>query len=283
MAKNKVPFEPEWFGGSCADYFRKIRPNVDALPWGTIDHSQMPANLVLKARLSWTEAAYNEYCTAVAFAQLVKALLEINAPIDMVAMASDFLADEMLHVEMTARLAQDLGGGADYQVDFENLYLPLNETLTAFQKANELIIRLCCVGEAFSLPMLSGCYQNSIHPLTKQILKQIVVDEAHHGKLGFLYLEWAEDRLDDDEKHRLAKCAIDTLRQLSPLWKRLKSQNHNGFTTEGFKTTDIQILGWMFSQDYQRTAKATIISEITAPLAQFGIILPQDQLDDLMN
>ena len=60
-------------------------------------------------------------------------------------MASDFLADEMLHVELTARLAAELGGAANYQIDFAKLKLPLDPDLHPMQRSNELIVRICCV------------------------------------------------------------------------------------------------------------------------------------------
>ena len=115
----KQPFALGWLGGSAERYFRRIRPGVEQLPWGSLEPGRYPPLLVDRARVSWTEAAYNEYCTAVAFADLVRALLECNAPIDLVGMAGDFLADEMSHVELTSRIAMELGGGAPYEVDFE--------------------------------------------------------------------------------------------------------------------------------------------------------------------
>lgn len=71
-------------------------------------------------------------------------------------MASDFVADEVLHVELTSRIAMELGGGAPYVVDFEDLRRRPAPELTARQRANELIVHVCCVGEAFSLPMLAS-------------------------------------------------------------------------------------------------------------------------------
>ena len=278
----RVPFEPEWFGGHAEHYFRRIRPGIEEMPWGTLDPSNYPPELVKRAQLSWTEAAYNEYCTAVAFSELLQALLEVNAPVDLVAMCGDFMADEMLHVELTCRLAMELGGGADYRVDFEGLRTKLDPNLTALQRANEMIIRLCCVGEAFSLPMLAGCLKSAAHPLTQAVLEQIVRDEALHGKLGFMYLEWVEDRLDAAECDRLALAAVDTIRGLSPLWRRLRSQVHGDHTSEGYLIGDIRQLGWMLSHEYRAAACQAVRDEVCGPLAEFGIHLPAEQVDELI-
>src|SRR5690606_1682875 len=103
-------FDLEWLGGVSERHFRKVRPGVDELPWGTLDAARYPAELVDRARVSWTEAAFNEYCTAAAFGEMLSALLSAKAPVDLIGMASDFVADEILHVELTSRIAMELGG-----------------------------------------------------------------------------------------------------------------------------------------------------------------------------
>lgn len=77
---------------------------------------------------------------------MVAALLAARAPIDRVAMAADFVTDEMLRVELTSRIAMELGGGAPYQVDFTRLSERPAPELTALQRANELVMQGCCVG-----------------------------------------------------------------------------------------------------------------------------------------
>src|SRR5688572_10240564 len=114
----KEPFDLEWLGGVAERHFRIVRPGVEEMPWGTFDLSRYPPQLLDRARISWTEAAYNEYCTASAFAEMLGALLAARAPVDLIGMASDFMADEILHVELTSRLAMELGGGAPYVIDF---------------------------------------------------------------------------------------------------------------------------------------------------------------------
>lgn len=208
----RQPFELDWLGGPTERAFRQVRPGVDAFPWGTLDPTRYAPRLVDRARVSWTEAAWNEYCTAAAFTGLLRALLEARAPLDLVGMASDFVADEVLHVELTSRIAMELGGGAPYLVDPERLTLPETPGLTPFQRANEHVVRTCCVGEAFSVPMLATCMRTAAHPLTRAVLQQIVKDEAPHGLFGTYYLEWAANHMDDAERARLGDVALDMLR-----------------------------------------------------------------------
>jgi hypothetical protein len=115
-----------------------------------------PAELVDRARIAWTEAAHNEYATALALTEMLKWLLIARAPVDLVGMASDFVADEILHVELTSRIAMELGGGAPFRVRPEGVLVASAPDLDALQSANEWVVKSCCVGEAFSVPMLSG-------------------------------------------------------------------------------------------------------------------------------
>lgn len=276
------PFELSWLGGATARHFRKVRPGVEDMPWGTLRPSDFPPALVDRARISWTEAAYNEYCTAAAFADLLKALLEARAPVDLIGMASDFVADEIHHVELTARLAMELGGGAPYRVDFEHLSQLPSPALGARQRANELVVRICSVGEAFSVPMLAGCLKSATHPLVRQVLERIVQDEAPHGRFGVHYLEWAADDLDDAERARLAQVALDTLRAFAPLWQRLRSKVVDGVTTEGFLLSHVHQLGWMESSAYAERAKRAVRDEVVTPLSRFGIELDRAAVEALV-
>jgi hypothetical protein len=275
-------FDLEWLGGAAERHFRKVRPGVDELPWGTLDPARYPAELVDRARESWTEAAYNEYCTAAAFGELLSALLSAKAPVDLVGMASDFVADEVLHVELTSRLAMELGGGAPYEIDFENLCRRPSLDLSPLQRASELVVHVCCVGEAFSLPMLASAYGSATHPLTRAVLERIVADEAPHGRLGWLYLEWAADRFDPAERRRLGEVALETLADLAPLWQRLTSRAVDGLTSEGYRLEHVRELGWTESSRYKERARAAVEEEVVRPLARFGIELPRERLDILL-
>ena len=278
------PFDLEWLGGVAEHHFRKVRPGVDEMPWGTLDPSRYPAALVDRARVSWTEAAYNEYCTASAFAELLGAMLAAKAPVDLVGMASDFVADEILHVELTSRIAMELGGGAPYVIDFEDLHRKPAAGLSPIQRANELVVHVCCVGEAFSLPMLASAFGSATHPLTRAVLERIVKDEAPHGRLGWLYLEWAadSDKLGEQERARLADVAVETIALLAPLWQRLQSRVEDGVTSEGYLLEHVRELGWTESSLYKQRARRAIEEDVIAPLARFGIFPARERIDALL-
>jgi len=278
----KEPFELQWLGGFSEQYMRRVRPGIDEFPWGTLRLDDYPPLLVDRARVSWTEAAFNEYCTAAAMADMIAALLAAKAPIDLVCMAADFVTDEMLHVELTARIAMELGGGAPYEIDFSALSPQPDPRLTPLQQANELVVRVCCVGEAFSVPMLGGCRKSATHPLTHAVLDKIVRDEAPHGRFGWLYLDWIAEDLDDAERERLAAIALQTLWQFQPYWQRLRSKVTNGVTTEGFLLSHVRELGWMEAQAYRVAAIDAVRGNIVVNLRKYGIPVDEAEVDRLL-
>ena len=174
-------------GGAAERHFRKARPGVDDLPWGTLNPSEYDPSAVNQARSSWTEVAINEYRAVASFSEVLRALVDVKAPLDLLGMTSDFLADECSHVELASRMAMELGGAAPREVDF-NRFTPRPRTQTAFQRANELVLRVGCIAEAFSGGTATVSYASTSHGLPRAVYETILRDEAHHRRLGGLYL-----------------------------------------------------------------------------------------------
>jgi hypothetical protein len=242
-----------------------------AYPWDSLDPARYPAELVRRARRGWTENAFNEHCTFTALAQMLAALGEAQAPLDLWRMAARFLDEEAVHVELCARVAERLGGLWDRTFDPGSLLVPLDPSLSPRQRAAELVVRICCVGEAFSLPMLAGAMKSASHPLTRAVLTTIVEDEALHGRFGYLYLEHAAGDLSRAERDRLGRAATETLALYAPLWQRLTSRVVDGRTSEGFLLAHVHELGWLESTAYRALALETIERSVQAPLGRLGI------------
>ena len=208
--------ELDWLGGPAEARFRRRRPGIDDLPWGTLAAAGLSEEDAAAARGSWTDGAFSEYASAAAFAALTTALLEAGAPIDLVAMAGDFVVDEMVHVELNARICAELGGAAPYLVDLEKVSPLVDAGLPAIERAAELAIQISCVGEALSVPVLADSMRAATHPLTRAVLERIVRDESPHARLGWLVLDWADGRVD---KARLSGVVRSRIADYSPLWR----------------------------------------------------------------
>jgi len=130
-------FTVEWFGGVAEHHYRKARPEDD-LPWESLNASDYPQSLVAGAREVWTGIALSEYAAVSSFAAVVHALAATRAPLDLIGMTSDFLADEVHHVELASRLLMRLGGAAPRTFEHQRLSPVTPAHLTPFQRANEL-------------------------------------------------------------------------------------------------------------------------------------------------
>lgn len=197
------------------------RPRIDDLPWGSLAErsaSWSPVDVESQCAV-WTEGAFSEYASAAAFSALAGALLEARAPIQLTGLAADFVVDEMFHVELNARVAMELGGAAPFFVDFEKIAPTTAAGLSPLQRACELALRISCIGEALSVPVLVQNCRHSSDTLTRQVLSRIVRDEAPHAKLGAWVLDWAAPRLDATERMRLSDIGRTMLAAYAFLWE----------------------------------------------------------------
>ncbi len=255
-------FELSMLGGAVERRYRRLRPEVERLAWGTLEASKYSAEVLGVARSTWTEAAFQEHRTAAACAATLKALIAARAPLDLIAMATRFPLDEMVHVEMCARLAMELGGAVALRHDPLDLIREPDPTLPALLQAAELVVRNFCVGEALSIPVLRGSWHAAGHPLIKAVLGRIVKDEAAHGQFGWFFLEWAGELLTEDDRAHLSQQAAQTINAVVARWDQIKPLSD---------AQDPQRLGWMESTSYVALARRSMQHSVIEPLKRHRI------------
>ncbi len=274
----KIPFEIEWMGGPAEHHFRKVRPAGAELAWGTINPSRYAPAAVEYARGAWTEVAINEYRAVASFCEVLRALVDVKAPLDLLGMTSDFLADECSHVELASRMAMELGGAAPRTVDLDH-FAVRPAGLSAFQRANELMLCVSCVAEAFAGGTAGVSLDATSHPLPRSVYETILRDEAHHRRLGGLYFEWALPRIDEAELHRLGRVMLAALRAMAPFWK---SRSAKGETRVPVPEDDLRALGWLVPERFAKIAREVAVRDILDPLATIGITISAEDRADLL-
>jgi hypothetical protein len=274
----KVPFEVEWMGGAAEHHFRKARPATEQLPWGTLDPSKYAPSAIEYARGAWTEVAINEYRAVASFCEVLRALVDVKAPLDLLGMTSDFLADECSHVELASRLAMDLGGAAPRLIDLDH-FAARPSGLTPFQRANELVLRVSCVAEAFSGGTATVSLEATSHPLPRAVYETILRDEAHHRRLGGLYFEWALSRIDEAELHRLGQAMLAALKGLAPFWKARPTKPE---VRPALPEDDLCALGWLGPARFAPVAREVVVRDILDPLATIGITISAEERSALL-
>ncbi len=259
-------FELEMLGEGIERRYRKMRPEVEAMPWGTLDTTGIPAKAVLLARKQWTGAAFQEHRTGIACAATLRALFECRAPLDLIAMAARFPMDELVHVELCARMAMELGGGTEIIHDPDEMIVEADPALRPLLRCAELVVRFFCVGEALSIPLLRGTWHAARHPLPRAVLARIVKDEAAHGTFGFTFLDWALGSLDESDRRHLGAQADRSIRAVHRQWDNIK-KTRLGLYDE----VAGDALAWMQSDAYLALAARSLEDKVRKPLLARGI------------
>jgi len=259
-------FELELYGDNVERRYRRMRPEVEAMPWGTFDTHGIPEAALVLARKQWTGAAFQEHRTAIACAATVRALLECRAPLDLVAMAARFPTDEVVHVELTARMAMELGGGTEIQFEPDKVIVDAEPGLPPLLRAADMIARFFCVGEAVSIPLLRATWHAARHPLPRAVLGRIVKDEAAHGVFGFMFLDWALASMTDADRRDIAAAADRGIMAVRALWQKLEQQRQ-----KDYDESIGDALGWLHSDAYLELAARSLETQVRKPLRERGI------------
>jgi len=209
-------FELEAVGGPWARRLGTRRALIDELAWNETA-GDVSSEAAERARVVWTQSAFSEIASAAAFAQIASALLAAAAPIDLVAACGDFVADEIVHAELSARVANALGGAVALDVDLAKLVRPATEG-SPLLRAAELVLRTSCIGEALTVPILKRAREQSGSPVIEAVLARIIADESAHAELGSWFLDWAEPRLDESDRAHLGAVARAALESFAPVF-----------------------------------------------------------------
>jgi hypothetical protein len=259
-------FELEMYGEGVERRYRKLRPEVERMPWGTFDTTGIPEPALVAARKAWTGAAFQEHRTGLACSATLRALFECRAPVDLIAMAARFPMDELVHVELCARMAMELGGGTEIQHDPHALIVDAEEDMSPRMRAADMIVRFFCVGEALSIPLLKGTWHAARHPLSRAVLGRIVRDEAAHGTFGFTFLDWALQEMTEQDRQHLGRAADRTIRAIKAQWADMKRRR-----VSGYDDAIGDALGWMQTDPYLALAERSMEDRVRRPLRERGI------------
>jgi hypothetical protein len=272
------PFTLEWLGGPAEFHFRKARPEAE-FDWASLEPSRYPPSLVSAAREVWMGIVLAEYAAIAAFADVVGALTQARAPLDLIGMTGDFLADEVKHVELASRVVMQLGGAPARSLDTTQLSPRTPSAQNALQRANELALRIGCIAEVFASATAVPIMRETTHPLLRSVYESILRDEARHCRFGTLYFEWAEERLDAVERTRLGAVTLEALHMYAPLWRRAAGLEDSPPEWQGF---DVHELGWIEPSRYVPLARRVVREEILPPLRKLGLLLPEAELEELL-
>jgi hypothetical protein len=253
-------FELSLLGGAFERRYRKQRPEIERIPWRTLERAKWTDAQREAGRRYWTMNALTEHAAAAGCSAVLRALVEARAPLDLVAAESSFVLDEIAHVELSARVANALGGGAALRYDGRALVPDPPDDLSPLGRAIDLTLRVHCISESFLLPLGREMVKHQPHPVMRTVLRRILKDEAAHARFGWVVLDWADELLDEPTRARLrgtTRAAVE----------RMSAVAHAAVPDDGNVT-----VGWLPSEVYRRMAPAAFEREVLAPLRERGFI-----------
>ena len=257
-------FELEILGGGVERRYRKLRPDVEAMPWGTIDPAAYTERAVLAARGSWTLSAFQEYRSAVLCARVAHGLVQASAPLDLGALAAQFVVEELAHAELAGRVAMELGGAVRMVFDRELFDPPTDPSRPWLLRALETVVQVFCVGESVSLPVTRFMRDLPSVPLVRAILQRVARDEAPHGSFGWIVLDWALPRLDEAARATLGAAADIAITSLA-------TAARNDLARGTAVATPIDPLAWMGTADGVAMILDTLNGRVAGELRSRGI------------
>ena len=253
-------FELSLLGGAIERRYRKQRPEIDAIDWRSLERAKFTPAQREAGRRFWTVNAYTEHAAAAGCSAVLRALIEARAPLDLVAAESSFVLDEVAHTELSARIANALGGGAAIRYDAAALVSDPPAELSPLGRAVDLAIGVHCISETFSLPLAREMVRHQPHAVMRTALRRIVKDEAAHARLGWVILDWADELLDDDTRRRLRQRVGEAI-------ARRRARAYGTPVDDGGDT-----LGWLPSAQYAKLAPTVWEEEVCAPLRERGYL-----------
>jgi hypothetical protein len=252
------PLDLSILGGAVERRYRHFRPELDAIPWGSLAEADLPAPLVERAREHWMGVCLNEYQSAGAIADAVSAFVYAQAPIDLTSVLSRFVLDEITHSELAARIVGELGGGPVQAFPTTaTLGLP-DPSLRPIVRAAYFMMRGFCTGEALSLAIMRELAKYPTHPLIMAVLQRIAKDEAAHGSFGWIFFDWAGDRFTKAERGFLKAWAQRGMDEIVTL-------------IEGCSDDMEETLGWLPQRMMKDVMTRALEEDIRAPLLARGL------------
>ena len=152
--------------------------------------------------------AFEEEAAVIAFDQMRRELLRLQAPRDLVRAASSAAGDERNHARVMTRLARRRGALVD-----KPSWKPPEKDRTLAVIAEENAVE-GCVRETYAALVASWQASHALDPELRTTFAAVASDEARHAALSWALSAWLRPRLTPIERRRVARARLRALRRL---------------------------------------------------------------------
>jgi hypothetical protein len=135
------------------------------------------------ALFAWAFRVVDEHRSAVRFTEVLRCLLEMDAPYPALAAMQRLIGDELRHARLCARFASRFGPIEKLRIELDGLGWPGDPRPPA-ERALEIIVRELVIGEGESIACLKAYRRAATDPAAQRVLDVLLTDEARHYATG---------------------------------------------------------------------------------------------------
>jgi hypothetical protein len=172
-----------------------------------IDLSLYRPETIERARAMWSYRMETEHRSASVFAALCNQLMEAGASVDMEGAVLRMALDELRHAEVCAEVVSALGGTPEREITQPTAPLAKHTGASRQEAALWNMVYGSCMSETVNCARFTHAIDTTKDPFIRDVVRQLLSDEAKHAQLGFHYLESVKEWFDSTEgaKTRLSK------------------------------------------------------------------------------
>ena len=159
----------------------------------SFDTSAYDPRAVERARRMWLRRMESEHRSTSVFSALCGQLMEAGASLDMECIVLRMAQDELRHAAVCAETVVLMGGEATVRVRVPVAPLAVHRGASREECAMRNIVYGCCLSEMVNCARFVDAIDTMSDPLSLDVTRQLLSDEALHGQFGFHYLDaWSE-------------------------------------------------------------------------------------------
>ena len=211
------------------------------------------------------------------FSEVLRALIDVRAPLDLTGMTSDFLADECSHVELASRLAMELGGAVPRELDHRPLRAAA-QWADAARARERLVLRVSCIAEAFSGGTAAVSHASTSHPLPTPSTRPSCATRRTPPP------RWAVLRMGAlSHRRRRARAPRSHAAPGLRTWPR-SGRTHTRRRSRGRRADEARsrALGWLRTAKFAGVAREVVVRDILDPLETIGIGIARQERAELL-
>lgn len=155
----------------------------------SFDASAYDPRAVERARLMWLRRMESEHRSTSVFSALCGQLMEAGASLDMESVVLRMAQDELRHAAVCAETVVLMGGDATCRVRVPVAALAVHRDASREECAMRNVVYGCCLSEMINCARFVEAIDTMSDPLSLDVTRQLLSDEALHGQFGFHYLD----------------------------------------------------------------------------------------------